>query len=75
MTLRGMTWDHPRGYRPLEAFAAHCPAAGVSWDRQSLAAFEAQPIAELARSYDLMVIDHPGLGAAIAARRSSRWTS
>lgn len=68
MTLRGLTWDHPRGYRPLQAFAAHCPAAGVSWDRQPLAAFEAKPIAELARSYDLMIIDHPGLGAAIAAQ-------
>jgi multiple sugar transport system substrate-binding protein len=68
MTLRGLTWDHPRAYQPLQAFAAHCPAAAVSWDRQSLAAFEAKPIAELARSYDLMIIDHPGLGAAIAAQ-------
>jgi multiple sugar transport system substrate-binding protein len=67
MTLRGLTWDHPRAYRPLQAFAAHRPDLAVSWDRQPLAAFEAHPIADLARRYDLMVIDHPGLGAALAA--------
>ena len=67
MTLRGLTWDHPRAYRPLEAFARHTPEPAVSWDRQSLAGFEAHPIAELARGYDLMIIDHPGLGAAVAA--------
>ena len=67
MTLRGLTWDHPRAYRPLQAFAAHRPDLAVSWDRQSLADFEARPIATLAQSYDLMIIDHPGLGAALAA--------
>jgi multiple sugar transport system substrate-binding protein len=68
MTLRGLTWDHPRAYRPLEAFAQSCPQIQVSWDRQSLADFEARPIATVARSYDLMIIDHPGLGAAIATQ-------
>ena len=68
MTLRGLTWDHPRAYQPLQAFATLRPDIAVSWDRQSLAAFEAKPIAELAQSYDLMIIDHPGLGAAIAAQ-------
>ncbi len=67
MTLRGLTWDHPRAYRPLQAFAAHHPEPAVGWDRQSLAGFEARPIATLAQSYDLMIIDHPGLGAALAA--------
>ena len=67
MTLRGLTWDHPRAYRPLQAFAAQRPDIAVSWDRQSLADFEARPIATLAQSYDLMIIDHPGLGAALAA--------
>lgn len=67
MTLRGLTWDHPRGYRPLQAFAAHHPEPAVGWDRQSLAEFEAKPIADLARRYDLMIIDHPGLGAALSS--------
>jgi len=61
MTLRGMTWDHPRAYRPLDAFG------GAVWDRQSLEDFEAHPIDDLARRYDLLVIDHPGLGAARAS--------
>lgn len=64
-TLRGMTWDHPRGYLALEAFDATGAAPQVSWDRQPLAGFEAHPIHELAQRYDFMVIDHPGLGAAV----------
>lgn len=41
----------------------------VTWRRarQSLADFEARPVTELARQYDVMIIDRPGLGAAIAA--------
>lgn len=67
MSLHGITWDHPRAYRPLDAFAARGGAPEVGWDRQSLAGFEAHPISDLARRYDLLVIDHPGLGAALAA--------
>lgn len=68
MSLRGMTWDHPRAYRPLEAFAESVPAAGtVVWDRQSLADFEARSLTELAADHDLLVIDHPNLGSAIAS--------
>jgi len=65
--LRGLTWDHPRAYRPLEAVEAAglVPDVRVVWDRQPLAGFESEPIAELARRYDLLVIDHPGLGAAV----------
>ncbi|MGH3370393.1 MAG: hypothetical protein ACRDPR_10350, partial [Nocardioidaceae bacterium] len=65
--LRGLTWDHPRAYQPLEAIEAAglVPGVRVVWNRQSLAGFESEPIAELARRYDLLVIDHPGLGAAV----------
>lgn len=59
MSLRGMTWDHPRGYGPLRAFG------GAQWDAQPLEDFEAKPLRELAEHYDLLVIDHPGLGAAL----------
>jgi multiple sugar transport system substrate-binding protein len=55
-----MTWDHPRGYEPLRAFGG-----GVDWDAQPLEDFEARPLRELAEEYDLLVIDHPGLGAAV----------
>jgi multiple sugar transport system substrate-binding protein len=67
--LRGLTWDHPRGYRPLEAFeaAGGAPGVRVVWDRQPLAGFESMPLSELAARYDLLIVDHPGLGAAIEA--------
>ena len=74
--LRGITWDHPRGYAALaelERLDAKADTrygavpAPLAWDRQPLAGFESQPIADLARRYDLLVIDHPGLGAATAA--------
>lgn len=60
--LCGLTWDHPRGYGPLEALGGP-----VRWSRQSLEGFESTPIARLAADYDLLVIDHPGLGNAVAA--------
>jgi multiple sugar transport system substrate-binding protein len=67
--LCGMTWDHPRAYRPLQAVEDAAPpgAVRVIWDRQPLAGFEAHPIADLAQRYDLIVVDHPGLGSAVEA--------
>lgn len=72
--LLGLTWDHPRGYAPLLRLARldeagthrYGPAVGaLRWERQSLEGFEAEPIALLAQRYDLLVVDHPGLGAAV----------
>ncbi|GAA1550453.1 membrane protein [Kribbella sancticallisti] len=67
--LRGLTWDHPRGYGPLEAFeaAGGAPGVRVRWDRQPLSGFESEPLAGLAERYDLLIVDHPGLGAAVEA--------
>lgn len=63
ITLRGMTWNHPRGYSPMEAtarrFTALNPHLAITWDRQSLKAFEDFPVEQLARDYDLIVLDHP----------------
>jgi multiple sugar transport system substrate-binding protein len=63
----GLTWDHPRGYCALEAAAAADAALNLRWERQSLEGFEARPIANLAERYDLVVLDHPHLGEAVAA--------
>lgn len=63
--LRGMTWDHPRGYDPLVACAAVWQArtgVRIDWERRSLQDFESFPVAELAERYDLIVIDHPHVG-------------
>ena len=64
--FHGLTWDHPRGYRALEAAAARDPEQVISWARQPLEGFESHPIADLASRYDLLVLDHPHIGEAIA---------
>lgn len=65
VSLRGMTWDHPRGYLALETLSGADGSVPVRWDRQPLAGFEARPVRELAGQYDLIVIDHPGLGESV----------
>ncbi len=69
-SLRGMTWDHPRGTGPVRAataiWAQSHPEVAVTWDVRPLRAFEDQPITELSASYDLLMIDHPHIGAAVA---------
>ena len=71
--LRGITWDDPRGWGPLEqvsrAFAG-TPAGrevSVDWDIQPLKGFESAPLPELASRYDLINMDHPHVGEAVAA--------
>lgn len=64
-TLRGMTWSHPRGYDPMVACSAlwkERTGVSVKWDKRSLQDFESFPVEELARAYDLIVIDHPHVG-------------
>ena len=68
--LRGMTWNHHRGIAPIEAVSEtyaieHAPLS-LSWDARPLKDFESQPIRELAQNYDLLIIDHPHLGEAVA---------
>ena len=68
MTVRlsGLTWDHPRGYRVLDALAGALePDVSVHWQRQPLEGFESRPLRTLADDFDLLVVDHPGLGEAI----------
>ena len=64
--LRGMAWDHPRGYDPMvataRAYEDSNPGTQISWDKRSLQAFADFPIEQLAEEYDLIVIDHPHVG-------------
>ena len=63
--MRGMTWNHSRGYDPLVAASAAWRARTgqeIVWDQRSLQDFETFPVDELARAYDLIVIDHPHVG-------------
>jgi multiple sugar transport system substrate-binding protein len=64
MTYRGLTWDHPRGFNALDR--AGRESGLVSWDKQALEGFESAPITDLCAAYDLVVLDHPHLGEAIA---------
>jgi multiple sugar transport system substrate-binding protein len=64
--LRGMTWDHRRAIDPLLAtqamFAAAHPGIEVEWSSRPLHGFEFTPVAELAKSYDMIILDHPFCG-------------
>ncbi len=76
MRYRALTWDHPRGYNALAAAAAGldeardglAPDLAIDWDKQPLEGFEAHPIGDLCARYDLIVLDHPHVGEAVAER-------
>ncbi|WP_095199166.1 ABC transporter substrate-binding protein [Mesorhizobium carmichaelinearum] len=60
-----MTWSHPRGYDPMVACSSlwqQKTGVVIEWDKRSLQDFESFPVEELARTYDLIVIDHPHVG-------------
>ncbi|MBR7654284.1 extracellular solute-binding protein [Brucella oryzae] len=63
--LKGMTWSHPRGYDPMVAGAEQWLAdkgVEIEWEKRSLQDFETFPVEELARNFDMIVIDHPHVG-------------
>lgn len=65
IVLKGMTWSHPRGYDPMVACSQmwkEKSGVTVEWEKRSLQDFESFPVDELARAYDLIVIDHPHVG-------------
>lgn len=65
-SLRGITWAHRRAIDPLvdsaAQFARAHPEIAVDWSARPLSGFEFQPVDELARDYDLIVLDHPFMG-------------
>ena len=67
INLKGMTWDHPRGYDPMiassESFAKkHNNSISITWDKRPLQAFADRPIEQMTGQYDLIVIDYPHVG-------------
>lgn len=70
VTLKGLTWDHPRGYAPLIGGVAEYqqlhPEVAVKWDRRSLREFGEAPIEQYVQRYDLLIVDHPFVGFAAA---------
>ena len=66
--LRGITWNHSRGFVSVVATAQrYCemhPEVEIVWEKRSLQEFADAPIQGLADDYDLLVIDHPWAGYA-----------
>jgi len=70
IALRGMAWDHPRARDPLEAITEQWTrkaGASMKWDARPLKDFEDQPLEELAKTYDLVLIDYPFMGVAASS--------
>src|SRR3954465_3710172 len=60
-----MTWNHPPGFArmgPCSSVWKQKTGIAVEWDKRSLQDFESFPVEELARAYDMIVIDHPHVG-------------
>ena len=70
--LRGMTWSHRRAVDPLietlPALRSLHPGIEVEWSSRPLSGFEFTPVVRLAESYDLIILDHPFMGAVAASR-------
>tara|TARA_B100001996_G_scaffold284244_1_gene224557 strand:+ start:650 stop:1798 length:1149 start_codon:yes stop_codon:yes gene_type:complete len=68
ITLKGMTWDHARGYDPMIAtskeYSKKNSGVEILWDKRSLQAFADRPIELMVHDYDFIVIDHPHVGEA-----------
>jgi multiple sugar transport system substrate-binding protein len=68
MKLKGITWNHSRGYVSVVATAQRFmemnPGVEITWEKRSLQAFADYPIDVLAEQYDLLIIDHPWAGFA-----------
>jgi multiple sugar transport system substrate-binding protein len=64
--LRGMTWGHRRAIDPLLAtkalFEQRHPEIEIEWASRPLSGFEYTPVPDLAKEYDLIVLDHPFCG-------------
>jgi multiple sugar transport system substrate-binding protein len=68
IVLKGITWNHSRGFIPMVAtgqrFSELNPQVEITWEKRSLQAFADFSIQELAKHFDLLVIDHPWAGFA-----------
>jgi multiple sugar transport system substrate-binding protein len=66
--LAGIAWDHSRAFPPLVATAQRYeethPHVRIRWEKRTLDEFGHMPIDQLARKFDLIVIDHPWAGFA-----------
>lgn len=69
VTLKGITWDHPRGFQPLRVISENWKTKSnveLRWDIRTLKDFGDYPIELLIGIYDLIILDHPYVGSAAA---------
>jgi multiple sugar transport system substrate-binding protein len=66
--LRGITWNHTRGYLPMVAtaqrFSELHPDITIRWEKRTLQEFADVALEHLVERFDLLVIDHPFIGMA-----------
>lgn len=66
--LKGLAWDHPRGYEPLIALSGEFekthPNVSIAWQVHSLKEFDDRLMMDLIAQYDIIIIDHPYMGQA-----------
>jgi multiple sugar transport system substrate-binding protein len=69
--LRGMTWNHRRAIDPLTKtmplFQRRRQEVEIEWSARPLSGFEFTSVDALAAEYDLIVLDHPFMGAVAAS--------
>ena len=62
-TLKGIAWNHTRGFVSIVACAQRFeelhPEVSIVWEKRSLQAFADASMEQLASAYDLIVMDHP----------------
>jgi len=70
--LNGIAWGHSRGVTPLLAasqrYAELHQDVEIKWKKRNLQEFADFPIEKLTEEYDLLIIDHPWVGCAAAAK-------
>lgn len=66
--IKGISWDHPRGYKPLRAASQRWmeqnPDLELKWDVRTLKEFGDYPLEKLIETYDMILVDHPFMGEA-----------
>ncbi|MEP9390068.1 ABC transporter substrate-binding protein [Mesorhizobium sp. KR9-304] len=66
IALKGLGWGHRRATGPLaplsSRFSLLHPHVSIDWTIRPLTAFEDQPLSEVARAFDLLIVDHPFSG-------------
>ena len=78
VALAGIGWDHDRCMAPLRAsipiYSTVNPDVRITWTTRSLKEFGDGNLEALSRDYDLLIFDHPYVGAASLGGWLVDWT-